>query len=220
MLLTTALNECSDVPQWNLTHGGRPLLRSASKPAQRGVDVHQLEQLVGVARDGGARAGRVEHEAEAERAALAAGVAHRRRRLAGDLVGLPAVALAERERRRVEHALDAGAGLDLEVRLLQLGHRGHGNSLSPMRASERQRVSGHRLRRLRVAWPGNAVIVMGSEASSEAAAAAFELGDDAVLEELEESVELAGDVDRRGAAGRPLRRRAARERSGGGRLAA
>ena len=90
---------------------------------ERRVDVHQLEQLARVHGDGGAGRRRVEHEAEAERAALPADVAHRRRALAGDRVGLPAVRLAERERRRVEHALDAGAGLDLQVRLLQLRQR-------------------------------------------------------------------------------------------------
>ena len=94
MLLITALNECSDVPQWNLTHGGRPLLRVGVVAGEGGVDLHQLEQLVGVGVTG--RPGAVVsntrlrlNDPPSPPAKRIVGVG-----LAGDVVGLPAVALA------------------------------------------------------------------------------------------------------------------------------
>ena len=119
----TALNECRS-PQWKVTVGGRTLLVASSAARQRRVDVHQVDDLPGVRGDRGAVVGGVEGQVDLEPAGVGAGVPQGRDALAGHRVGHPVVAATDRHGLGVVEAGHLlGAALDLQERLLELGHQ-------------------------------------------------------------------------------------------------
>ena len=102
---------------------------------QVGVDLHELEEGVGVGGDRRARVGGVEHEAEVEGAAPARGEEQVRSGLALHLVGVPGVGLRHAELSRVEQAGDGPALLPLDLGLL------HRHQNSPRKRPPRRSIS-------------------------------------------------------------------------------